>query len=170
MKKRMCWFDLKLEGQSRINWAKPSFNNICYHPGTKTTWTFPFYSVTFNSWKWSHLGLQLTFNFPGLIVILAFEDKQNVLLLWKEDVLTTSLNMYCWKKRKLNVKIWFGSRLRKCFECSNNYCFLFGRVWSSRGNVVCSEIHSVSCIAQSEGTIWLYCNLFNYAARFSSLN
>lgn len=40
-----------------------------------------FHSVICNSWKWSHLGLQLTFNFPGLIVILAFQDEQNVLLL-----------------------------------------------------------------------------------------
>lgn len=45
-----------------------------------------FHSVICNSWKWSHLGLQLTFNFPGLIVILAFQDEQNVLLLWEEDV------------------------------------------------------------------------------------
>lgn len=79
--------------------------------------------------------------------------------------LTTSLNMYCWKKDKLKVSFWRGSRLRKCFECSNNYWFLFGGVWNSRGNLVCSEIHLVSCIAQREGTIWLYCNLFNYAAR-----
>lgn len=35
---------------------------------------------------------------------------------------------------------------------------------------MCSEIYPVSCIAQSEGNIWLYCNLFNYLARSSHLN
>lgn len=36
--------------------------------------------------------------------------------------------------------------------------------------LVCNEIHPVSCIAQSKASIWLYCNLFNYTARSSSLN
>lgn len=84
--------------------------------------------------------------------------------------LTTSLNMYCWKKDKFRVSFWRGSRLRKCFECSNNYCFLFGGDCNSRGELVCSEIHPVFGIAQSEGTVWLHCNLFNYPTRSSPLN
>lgn len=35
---------------------------------------------------------------------------------------------------------------------------------------MCSEIHPVSSITLSEGTVWLHCNLFNYPARSSPLN